>query len=508
MDEKSCELIPRGAPASTTAPLVYSPGFILPLVLAGLDSSYPTQNGSDSESAQAWDESLHLAHRLCEKGCLALTLASLCSTDDSVRRLALSILGEFSLIIESKPARHYSLWRERPQVSLLLRSVQKAFCIRFGDLKLESVSVPKFPGLSALFLARASLILAKPADDMYSAMNRYFLQSTADSGAFQDAFRVPCFIALFNSASEEPGLARIQRMWSLRLVRDGFLDEDCLKPLLSCHALPLFLTSFDSFRIRNDSGSKRYDEEAILLLSTLSKVLEFGGAKAQEYLIGRLGLLHWLHSVLVGRPISDLLPDDESPLLFIRLVCLVLESAESHVGRSELTDWCKRTAQPILDMTLTYLIAQDSGSCRQAEKLSIEAARLLNRISGYVSDVKNQESSKQGILIVKPVVELLKRAPEATRVELVVSLSGIPITGTADSIDVEFLMAQVLRVLESPKHSGSDMHLLELALEQVMRSAHPLPSELAKRFAGLRGRFNRQSSTQHLCEKLLEAFSL
>jgi Nucleolar pre-ribosomal-associated protein 1 len=421
-----------------------------------------------------------------------------------------SILGVFTLIVESKAARHYSLWRERPQVSLLLRSVQKSFCIRFAGLKLESLGIPKFPGLSALFLARASLILTRPADDLYSAMNRYFLMSTADSGAFQDAFRVPSFIALFNSASEEPGLARIQRLWSLRLVRDGFLDEDCLKPLLSCHALPLFLTSFDSFRIRNDSGLKRYDEEAILLLSTLCKVVEFGGAKAQEFLTGRLGLLFWLHSVLVGRPISDLIPDDESPLLFVQLVCLVLDSTEPHVGRSELGDWCKRTAQPIVDMTLTSLIAQENGPCRQAEKLCIGTAGLLTRISRFVSDLENRESSKHGILSkdgilnFKGAIELLKRAPEATRAELVMSLSRIPITGTADVTDVEFLVAEVLQVLESPKGSGADLPLLELALEQVLHSAHSLPKDLAKRFASLRGRFNRQSATHHLYERLVE----
>jgi Nucleolar pre-ribosomal-associated protein 1 len=499
MDEKCSELVAAGAPGMTTGPLVYSPGFLLPLVLAGLDSSYPTQ------STQSWDESLHLAHRLCEKGCLALTLGSLCSTDGAIRRLAVSVLGAFVLIIESEPARHYSLWRERPQVSLLLRSVQKAFCIRFGDVKLESLDVPKFPGLSALFLARASLILSRPDDDMYSAMNRYFLQSTTENGAFQDIFRVPCFIALFNSASEEPGLARIQRLWALRLVRDGFLDGDCLKPLLSCHALPLFLTSFDSFRIRSESDLKRYDEEAILLLSILCKVLESGGAKAQEILTGRLGLLHWLHSVLVGRPILDLLPDDESRLLFLKLVCLAIDGAESHDGRSELSDWCNRTAQAIVDMTLASLNAQDNESCRQAEKLSIGAAGLLKRISGFVSDVEKQASSKHAVLHFKAVIELLKRAPESTRSELLVSLCRIPTTGNADPKDVDFLVVQILSVLESTEDAGTDLQLLELALEHVEQSAHPLPKDLATRFASLRRRFNRQSSTQHRYKRLVEA---
>jgi hypothetical protein len=63
--------------------------------------------------------------------------------------------------------------------------------------------IPKLPSLSAILLAKAALILSKPGDAMYSAMNKYFLKLNQNHGAYNDMTRLPAFIALFCSSSDE-----------------------------------------------------------------------------------------------------------------------------------------------------------------------------------------------------------------------------------------------------------------------------------------------------------------
>jgi hypothetical protein len=268
---------------------------------------------------------------------------------------------------------------------MLLHAVQKALTIRKREDGGTRGIIPKLPGLSALFLARACLVLARPFDDMYSSINRYFLQSLMDNGAFQDLFRVPGFISMYSSGVDEPVQARTQRQWALKLVRDGFLDEDCFKSLVSCHAPELLLSSVDNFRHRDQSFAGR--EETCLLLSTLLKVLEVGGAKTHEVLTGRVGLLHWIRSVLVGRPELDVLPDAESRLLFVRITGIAVERAENLVGKVELSEWCSTCAPPLVNLSLQSMRDIQAKGVELVERqLSSCAAALLCRLGQYLQD--------------------------------------------------------------------------------------------------------------------------
>jgi hypothetical protein len=287
----------------------YSPGFLLTLVLAALIDSHLD---------------VTLAHRLCDKGCLALALASLCSHCGSIRQLAVAILGRYLLVLYSPEARNLSTWRDRPQLALLIKSVHQALTVKMVEEEWELGTVRKIPGVAAIFLAKSSLILARPSDKLFPAISRFVLRIEEDQGAFQDLYRLPSFITLFCSSSDEHDLVCAERTWALRLINDGFLDEDCYKPVDSCHALELIMSSIDSFRLY--SGN---DQEATLALDALSKMIRRGGVRCQQHVFGRLGLLDWIQAMLTHRPLLETLPSTAACRSFLKLTTTALEHAAS-----------------------------------------------------------------------------------------------------------------------------------------------------------------------------------
>jgi hypothetical protein len=118
----------------------YSPAFLLPLTIGALESGltdktdadynnrmYDTWGGTKSDMIPS-----HLKHtevfaaiaqRLCEKGALSLSMASLCSNCEHVRQLAVSALDLFLMVLSTQEARDASSFRERPQIAM--------FCILF-----------------------------------------------------------------------------------------------------------------------------------------------------------------------------------------------------------------------------------------------------------------------------------------------------------------------------------------------------------------------------------------
>jgi hypothetical protein len=405
-----------------------------------------------------------------------------------------SILSLLTGAVDSEVARRRAPWRERPQIALLLHSVQKALCIRNSEARGEKLCIPKLPGFTSLFLARASLVLCRPFDDMYPALNRYFLQPPTDLGAFQDLFRVPGFMSFFNSTAEEPGQARIHRLWALMLIRDGFVDGDCFKPLLSCHAPELLLTSLDGFRIRSSYEVKNRNEEASMLLSTVCKILVVGGSKAREFLLDRLGILWWIRSILLGRPSAEIFSNGECIFLLMRLIVNVIKHAPAYSGKEELGEWCESTAQPILNLILQAHNEPHDVSVHQTERVTSNAIEVLNLLGRCIRD--RTSKTKNGVLHLKSVINLVRLTTDVAKSDMILGLCRFPFHQSVDPIDGESLFELVLDALESVKELGSELLLLDYAVEVVSISDFKLSMEVGLRFASLRRRFYQHSSTQ------------
>jgi hypothetical protein len=312
----------------------YSPGFLLPLILGALDD-----NGHPAK------QNVHLSHQLCDKGVLSLALASLSSNCFMIRKLTAAVLGRFINTIDSDEARSIASWRDRPQILMLLKATNRGLTIRKAADEWSKGEISRLPGVSAIFLARACMVLARPGDSVYPAINRYFLRTEAEHGAFQDIYRLPAFIALICSSSDEPDQALKERSWALRLLHDGFQDAECYGPVAKCHALELVFSCIHDARLFSSNG-----QEVTTALTTLTKIVQKGGDRALSHLFERLGLFPWLRSLLVGEDILSILPDIDSRLAFVDLIQASVENALRRYSSDELGTDAVCLIQPLLDL--------------------------------------------------------------------------------------------------------------------------------------------------------------
>jgi Nucleolar pre-ribosomal-associated protein 1 len=286
----------------------YSPGFLLPLVFGALrdEASAPKTRavfGSSAAQTTIRKQERLVAQRFCENGALALALASLSCKCPSLRKISLGILGLLTDAVNRPDAHLSASWKERPQVSMLLNSVHRAIVLRFCDSipkeGKQLLDVPELPGFSALFLARASLMLLHPGDPLFTAINRTFLRSEDDAGGFQDLTRLPVFVSLFCSSADTSDQLTAERKFAITLVKDGFSDRNSYKLLVQCHCIELLIATVESTLMR---PSARSTDEILLILAALTKIMVLGGLSAASHLLNRLGLVSWICALIIGSP--------------------------------------------------------------------------------------------------------------------------------------------------------------------------------------------------------------
>jgi hypothetical protein len=480
----------------------YSPGFLLPLLLAALESVVdswggteeiraedPTGHGWTREGGRSGSDDrqigIHTTQRLCDKGCLALALASLCSNCSSVRRVAASILGLLTIVIDSKAARQTPSWRERPQLAMILNSVQRALTIQHVEdvsrqPEEQTSPVPMLPGVSAVFLARACLVLANPGSSMFAAMNRSFLRLQDDHGAFQDLNRLPAFISLFCSSAEDPWQATKERMWAMELVKDGFVDEDCYRFLVACHAPELLLTSIENFRARSVNDR---DGECALLLATLSRVLTNGGERAASHIVGRLGLLSWLRSVLVGRPAFIVLPTLMLRLSFMGLATSVAKTALSVIPEDELLLATAGLAQPALDLCLNSLedVKTDPESLGDHDAyapLFSATSEFLSALSSARIDQQGRNEQSDGFSLASAYKFLSAHSCPRQRELSVLSLCQLPFRfKECDSVPAAAFCKLAFDVAVQSDHSHTTLAVLQRILLVTTKFGDSLDSD-------------------------------
>lgn len=236
--------------------------------------------------------------KLHDKGMVGLCFVALSSECSKVREVSLSSLQMVQAIIENPVARKMQAWRDRPQLTMILRSVRKAMGLRFREQSIgegDTLIVPKLPPLSAVFLGHASIILSRPGDPLFGVVNRCFLQEEEDGGAFAYMGRLPMFVALFCSSALDLLQLNEERQFALKLIKDGIKNEDCYKFLTACHAPELLLTSVHT---RPEMEEHESERETILLIETLGRIMNAGGHKAVNHLVLNLGVASWLRSLL------------------------------------------------------------------------------------------------------------------------------------------------------------------------------------------------------------------
>lgn len=264
----------------------YDPSFLVPQILAGLENTLMKDCGFDSDTKFA-----QYVQRLCDRGGFGICLASLCSLCKTVRKFAFAALCLFHRAMNSEAAKSITRWRDRPQLNMLLNSIQRGIVLQ---IKKSNSDIPRLAPPSAIFLAKASLVLSKPGHTAYTAINKYFLRLDKACGAYDDMTRVPSFIPLFCSHSQDH--SKQERNFAIQCVRDSCLDTNSFRIISVCHAPDLLMTTA--------SQNCLDDTEFEIIMEALTRMLQFGELFAVHSLLGRAGLLSWLRVLLNGQGIG------------------------------------------------------------------------------------------------------------------------------------------------------------------------------------------------------------
>jgi hypothetical protein len=187
---------------------------------------------------------------------------------------------------------------------------------------------------------------------MFVAINQALLRGESDFGAFQDLTRVPVFVSLFCSASSDPEQLKMERKFSLELVRDGITEEADYRLLMACHCPELLLSSLG--RICTYYSIEQ-DDESCLILKTLTKLLHIGGVHAVSHIVDRMGLLSWLRSLLCEVNRTKHGPSRSARTEILLLLAQVVQRAIDLLPTEELVAATSGMAQSVLSMTIDTL---------------------------------------------------------------------------------------------------------------------------------------------------------
>lgn len=305
----------------------YSPGFIVPMILAALESfatnidketDKPHQrrkkrrmnndeeygyeeddnassdlNSNDNYTTSRRYDFVNFSFCLIQKGALALTLCSLSSKCASLRKVAIALVLLFTRALkmdEARLSKFKAEWKERPQLEMVLNAVQRGLAVRraIDTKKMDGFLTPKMPVVSSLFLARSLFILSRPGDEMYSQINKFFLRIDDHHGAYTDCHSLPAFMSFFCAN-------RVERLWSLQLLKDGSIDEYCYSVIARRHAPELILTSLESVFGREETMNE--EKESLLLLDTFQNILISGRLAALQHLFN-MGFFSWIQCII------------------------------------------------------------------------------------------------------------------------------------------------------------------------------------------------------------------
>jgi len=426
----------------------YSLAFVLPLLLEGIkfglnsnkkidaDGSPPrntSRESEDLESMPPWNfskSSIVSIHRLCEKGVTSLCLVSLSSLCEKIRCYAVSILGLILQACNTSEALESSSWRDRPQLVMILNSVQRSLVLQ-KSLEVDS-AVPKVTPIVANFLARAALVLPRPDDALYVPINRYFLKSEADHGAFQDTNRLPGFMSLFCSSSEDSNQSRAERMWGLQMLCDGLVDASCYKLATSCHAPEMILSSFENVRLSHSSDEAK-GAEICLLLESLKSMIDHGEFGALVHLVRRCGIVSWMSSLCTNRPLDTTFPTERARISFCKLARSVVEMTFStpQLKSSNVVDEMCALIQPLL-----YLCLIKRDTDQFSHDLYKASFAVLQSISIGLSSVRDEGLPCPNVQPMGASIEIsfcvLKIADDSMKEISLQTLCSLPISLTVD----------------------------------------------------------------------------
>jgi len=221
--------------------------------------------------------------KLVESGVLGLSLASLSSTDSSMRSLGCTVLSR----IQSHIQRAKKALSAEKQIWTHLIDV-----VRNG-LQSEGTTVKRVPSVVTTFLVRACAILHSPLDPLYKPISSFVLAKPVI-----DLFSIPEFLRLFHSHSQpggETGEAGQmdperqfleERHWILSVINDGLRDKLDYSVCQQQYLFKILMAFYPC--------SLADKKSRLLIASILDKVTQLQPVQPVLELIKNQGLLPWI----------------------------------------------------------------------------------------------------------------------------------------------------------------------------------------------------------------------
>lgn len=339
----------------------YSPGFVLPLILVALDAcgdlaesedvdgdvralenetgvrqqkrhSGEKQKSEDYLANPVKETFSRVAFRLCQKGVISLSIASLTSDCPKLRSTALAIIYRFLQALKTREAQNIGAWKSRSQIEMAINAIQRGLVLsrinmqqKQGEHGNQKFYPPRIPNICTLYLARSLLILTKPSDNMYPAVNKSFLRQKDYHGAFTNWYSIPMFMTLFCSVSDTVEQSTNERLWALNLLNDGMVDSLSFRLVSRRHIPELLLTTFDATISR--CGAVQDDGECILLLKSIVTLVSRGGKASFNHFFQSVGMLAWIQSSMVNVSLNAQNHSPNILALFIQLIETVIRKA-------------------------------------------------------------------------------------------------------------------------------------------------------------------------------------
>ena len=413
--------------------LRYSPGFLLPLILATIEAYLPheeiggpehpgnTNKGKNDADIASCKMFGGVCRRICDKGGIALAIGSLSSHCCSLRKVAVAICGLFLKALQMQESQGIKSWRERPQLEMILSSIQRGLVIRRATQmqrynaqegvnieEVEKYNIPLLPAVSTTFLAKALLILSNPSDNMYGQMNRYFLRLTDCHGAFQDFFGLPAFLSLYCSSSGELTRCKSERTWALLTLKDSAVDVFCYRIISQCHVPELLMSSFDGLLDNPESTNELY-----LTIDIIEALLLSGGNRASNHLITREGLLSWLHGIVSWRNATSLFSSVTLRCRFLELITTSVNcyrNANIATDGNETNETAFYEKVPLANTAIRICLGGFHDLSQESRNTLLEdTCNALWAI--YVTDIGSQvDTTSQGLTTLCDATSLLKKA--------------------------------------------------------------------------------------------------
>jgi hypothetical protein len=205
----------------------------------------------------------------------------------------------------------------------------------------------------------------------------------------------------------------------------------------------------------------------------MTRVLQTIDVKSNVHLVGRLGLLQWLGSLMNGQPRTDIFSEIQSKLALVKFAHELLARPSDILDPEMLASACTKLAQPFVDFTETHGATEQEliGSCSNI-------LCLIGRAVSACSDT-HRSFLTEG-LSASSLAALLKKLPQRQKRSLLLASTSIPLSDLSSDTSYESVGTLYEEMFELLFHDDLSERERSSALDRLLQILHPISTSLRR----------------------------